>query len=457
MTAQDTTPQTACPRFVGRACNKAVKWWSLALEGPRVFASQDPPSQTSERPITSIEGATEAFTEGGGLPKGGLLSPAVRDVQDPHRTVFSPCRDIFPIIGYARLMTRSCNEPPKERAPLLLVFGDELAGRMAALVRARPILIARLIFCPRQSVHSIAAFLYLAIDAKRPDAEVATIINESDPRDLLRAALPGCPPRLYRALDRAGDRVRQRAFYEKLGSVSRGLFGDALLNGGPLDNDRLSFYESLSNMDPEMASLHAVLPESRYEAEGVDALIKLIRSHGALHDGDLRLPMKAGLPALVRRLRRALDRIPAPDPGFQPTPPFRLITTTAELQQIGKAFGNCVALPEWNAAGHHMRLIDGSGVYLTADVPPMLASLRRVGSGLWLFEQMAGPRNSAPPDGAKAALIRDLRAAGLAIVETDPQSALSRLISHTQRRRDAEDDEPDDEDDDLDDAVEDAA
>jgi hypothetical protein len=354
-------------------------------------------------------------------------------------------------------MTRSCNEPPKERAPLLLVFGDELAGRMAALVRARPLLIARLIVGPREYIHSVGAYLHLAPDAARSDAEVAAIINESDPRDLLRAALPGCPPRLYRALDRAGDRVRQRAFYEKLGVLSRGVFGDALLNDGPLDNDRLNFYEALSTMDPGMAPLRAILPESRYEAEGVDALIKLIRSHGALHDGDLRLPAKAGLPALVRRLRRALDRIPAPNPGFQPPPPFRLITTTAELQQIGKAFGNCVALPEWNAAGHHMRLIDGSSVYLTADVPPLLASLRRVGSGLWLYEQMAGPKNSAPPEGAKTALVRDLRAAGLTIVETDPQSALSRLISHTRRGRDAEDEYPDDEDDDRDDAVEDAA
>jgi len=84
---------------------------------------------------------------------------------------------------------------------MLLVYGD-LSGRVAALVRARPNLIARLIVAPREAVHAIRAFLHLAPDASKLDAEVATIVNDTDPRDLLRAALPECAPRLYRALDR---------------------------------------------------------------------------------------------------------------------------------------------------------------------------------------------------------------------------------------------------------------
>src|SRR4051812_43708573 len=101
-------------------------------------------------------------------------------------------------------MEGSRNEAPRERAPCLLVFGD-LAGRVATLLRARPTLIARLIVAPREAVHGISAFLHLAPDALKPDTEVAKIINDTDPRHLLRAALPDCPARLYRALDRAGD------------------------------------------------------------------------------------------------------------------------------------------------------------------------------------------------------------------------------------------------------------
>src|SRR4051812_26917570 len=102
-------------------------------------------------------------------------------------------------------MTESRNGTPTERAPCLLVFGD-LAPRVAKLIRARPLLIARLIVAPPEAIHAMGAFLHLAPDVAKSDTEVAEIVNDADPRELLHAALPGCPARLYRALDRAGDR-----------------------------------------------------------------------------------------------------------------------------------------------------------------------------------------------------------------------------------------------------------
>ncbi|MBD0270524.1 MAG: hypothetical protein ICV73_01220, partial [Acetobacteraceae bacterium] len=170
-------------------------------------------------------------------------------------------------------MAADGTEAPKERAPLLLVFGD-LAPRVAALVRARPSLIARLIVAPREAVHAIGAFLHLAPAAASPDAEVASAIEATDPRGLLRAALPGCPPTLYRALDRAGDRVRERRFYERLGAVSAGPLGPALLGGGPLDDARLGLFEAVLAMDPLVATLRAALPESTHQVEAADALVR---------------------------------------------------------------------------------------------------------------------------------------------------------------------------------------
>jgi hypothetical protein len=176
--------------------------------------------------------------------------------------------------------------------------------------------------------------------------EVAVILEDSDPRDLLRAALPGCPPTLYRALDRAGDRVHGRAFYERLGEVTRSPFGDALLQNGLLNEGRIRYFEALSKMDPLMASLRRALPEASHTVEAIDCILTYLRAYNALSDGDLDLPPSSGMAAVVRRLRRALGRIPAPDPGFFPPAPFRLVVTTEELQRIGKAFGNCVALPQ---------------------------------------------------------------------------------------------------------------
>jgi hypothetical protein len=320
-----------------------------------------------------------------------------------------------------------------ERAPLLLVFGD-LAGRMAALVRARPILIARLIVAPREAVHAIAAFLHLAPDAGRPDEAVATAINDADPRDLLRAALPGCPARLYRALDRAGDHAHPRRFYERLGDICRGPFSDALLDSGALDDARLGFFETLSRMDPALATLAGALDGRVHLAEAADSLLALLRARGALRDDDLRLPPRAGMRAVARRLRAALARIKAPDPGFAAPAPFRLVRTTAELQNIGRAFGNCVALPDWHAARQHINMIQGTTVFLASDDPPLLASLNRFADRVWQIDQVQGPRNEPPPPGTIAALACALRACGQTVVATDPHSSLGRLAHEAARR-----------------------
>jgi hypothetical protein len=331
-------------------------------------------------------------------------------------------------------MIESSKKMSRERAPLLLIFGSH-AGRMQALMRERPNLTARLIMAPREALHAIGAFLHLAPAASQPDADVAAIISDSDPRDLLSAALPGCSPRLYKALDRAGDRIHERSFYKRLGLISRSPFADALLSDGNLDDGRLGFYEALSDMDPMISTLQGALGETRYHAEGVDCLLTFLRAHHALHDSDFRLPPKAGMASLARRLQRALARIPAPDPGFSPPPPYRIVTSTADLQRIGKKFGNCVAMPNYHAAGYHFRLVGGAGVFLVSDDPALLVALRRVGGGLWVLEQMAGPKNQAPPKGAQATLLRDLADAGFRIVSTDPQAAYSRLHHEVRSRR----------------------
>lgn len=331
-------------------------------------------------------------------------------------------------------MIESSKKMSGERAPLLLIFGSH-ANRLAALIRERPNLTARLIVAPREALHAIGAFLHLAPGATGPDAEVAALIDNADPRDLLSAALPGCPARLFKALDRAGDRIHEQSFYERLGIVSRGPFADALLGGGNLDDGRLGFFGALSDMDPMISTLQGALGEARYHAEGVDCLLTFLRAHHALHDGDFRLPPKAGMASLARRLQRALGRIPAPDPGFSPPAPYRIVTSTADLQRIGKKFGNCVAMPNYHAVGYHFRLVGGTGVFLVCDDPALLVALRRVGGGLWVLEQMAGPKNQAPPKGTQAALLRGLAAAGLKIVAIDPQAAYSRLHDESRSRR----------------------
>jgi hypothetical protein len=126
--------------------------------------------------------------------------------------------------------------------------------------------------------------------------------------------LPGCSEKLYRALDRAGDRVHSRMFYESLGELASGRFGDALLRGGTLSESRLRYFEVLSAMDPLVASLQRALPESRHTIEAIDSLLAYLRTQNALSEGDFHLPRKSGLTAIVRRLRQSLGPLERPTP-----------------------------------------------------------------------------------------------------------------------------------------------
>ena len=74
-------------------------------------------------------------------------------------------------------------------------------------------------------------------------------------------------------------------------------------------------------------------------------------------------------------------------------------------------------------------------MYLVADAPPLLVALRRASAGLWVLDQIAGPKNAAPPPGTKKRLVGDLAALGIRIVVVEPAEALARLDAEARRRR----------------------
>lgn len=194
--------------------------------------------------------------------------------------------------------------------------------------------------------------------------------------------------------------------------------------------------------------------KNNYQADAADSLVAFLRAYNVLGEEDLRLPPRAGLPALVRRLKQALARIPAPDRGFAVPEPYRLVGTSDELQRLATEFQNCLRLHHWNASEHHFRLVNGSGVYLLTEEPRLLVALRRVVGNLWVLDQMARPKDAAPPQGAQARLLQDLRESGIRVLTTDPQAGLSRLYSATRRHPNLVDDDLDaapdgDEDDDV--------
>jgi hypothetical protein len=319
-----------------------------------------------------------------------------------------------------------------ERSPILRVFGHHCA-RMTTLLRIRPSLLDRVAFAPRTAIHAIAAFLYLAPQAGRPDPTVAALLENDDPRDLLRQAIPNAPDRLYRALNRAGDRVLERSFYARLRDLCGSPLAEPLLAGGPLNNVRLGRAEAVLTMDPSLVSLPWVLGVGTSQLESVDAIITLLRDHRAFADDALHLPKGAGLPALLKRLHRALDWLEAPEPGFAVSSPYRIIRNVRELREVGSIFKNCVRL---HAHGHWYRLVSGSSVYVASDA--LLAALGRHGN-LWTVDEVRGPNNESVSADQKADLIAALKAAGVRILRCDPTHALS-AMEYATSIEDCEDD-----------------
>ena len=313
-----------------------------------------------------------------------------------------------------------------EQSPVLRIFGDQ-AARVAVLLRLNPSLLQRVAFAPRPAIHSIGAFLHRCPDADRSDTEVAGILNERDPRDLLRSAIPHAPPRLYRALDRAGDCVLDKLYYERLACLCSGPLSDFLLSGGSLNPRRLDRLEALLKMDPVIVSLPGILDQQLCEIEAVNAIVSFLRAHGVFNEADFKLPGEAGLPAVLRKLQRALDRIEAPAPSFSLPSPLRIIRTVAELRGVGKILDNCSKNLRSFGTNHWLRLASGETVYIAGDAPAMLAALQKVGPDLWFIDEVEGPANADILSDTKAMLINALHQAGVRLVRESPEHALRAL------------------------------
>jgi hypothetical protein len=326
----------------------------------------------------------------------------------------------------------------QETAPVLRIFGDH-ADRVAKLLHVNPLLMRRVTYATRSAIHSIGAFLYLSPQARQSDIRVAAILEETDPRELLRSAIPNAPKMLYRALDRAGDHVLDKSYYERLGVHCAGPLSDLLLSGGSLSPRRLDRLEVLMGMDPIIISLRGILDRQLCEIVAVNAIITFVRAHGVFDEADFKLPEEAGVPAVLRKLQQALDRIEAPAPIFSLPPPYRIIRTVGEMRGVGKTLNNCLKNLRSFGTDHWLRLASGEAVYIASDVPPMLAALRKVGPDLWFLDEVEGPENADVLSQTKEMLTSALLQAGVRLIRESPAHAL-RVLGAGQALIECEDD-----------------
>ncbi len=331
----------------------------------------------------------------------------------------------------------------QETAPVLRVFGPH-ATRMAALLRARPTLLNRLAFAPARAIHSVAAFLYFCAEANAlPDPDVARILDERHPRQLLHAAIPDAPPALYKALDKAGDRVHERPFYERLAAACSGPLADKLLSSSKkIDNVRLHWAETLLAADPAILGMSAMLTQPLHKVLALDIMLAFLRDHDAFRPADFELPEAADLPAILKRLCVALDRVKAPPQSFSIPAPFRFVQSVGELRAICLHLRNRGRNFRCRGTSHWFRLAKGMTVYVTSDDPLMLSAVRRVGRSIWTIDEVDAPKSEGnrAADDVRTLLVDALHQAGVRLVQEDPANVLGALTGYPGFEDDGDDD-----------------
>ena len=280
-----------------------------------------------------------------------------------------------------------------ETAPLLLQAAGDQAPALLALLRADPLLGARLLRAPVRDLHALAAWIQ-ARPGAAPDAH---------PRALLASAIPGADPRLFRLLDRAALPAWPLADYRSLDALLR----RDLLPEGPLTLEAIRRDAALLE-EPEAVAHFLAAWEGPSGRQAAASLRRLVLAGGG--PDPATLPRGRGLEAARRALRAALGRLRPR--GFAPPalPGWEVLATVGAVWQAGRDFRNCLAeegFGGWNLDD----LLCGRTVFLRRG-GVALAQLNRVFPGAWWPVQVAGPDNAEVPEAA-AELSALLAARGL--------------------------------------------
>ena len=319
-----------------------------------------------------------------------------------------------------------------EQAPMLRVVWGGLADRVAGLVRAHPVLAQRLVFAPRRAMHAYAAALHEAgTIGSESEAVLAKRLASTHPRVLLVRAMPGCSARMYGLLDRAGETARPAAFYRRVHALLAGDLAPILWEATSIDDHVLAFADALSAMDPLVVrGARRALDHSATRAQALQDMLCLFDDHGiAVADLADSLSEHTGSKALAKSVRRLIDRLTLPNPGFALPAGLRFVATIGQLRAVGKQFNNCLSGAASRYDKGWLDALRGQRVYIVRDDdPPWIACLCHASEGWWWLEQASGRANAILPTEVQAGLERDLADAGVQLLHGDPHRALWRLL-----------------------------
>lgn len=222
-----------------------------------------------------------------------------------------------------------------------LVWGNNLAPVVSALIVDKPGLASRFVLAPRRVVHSLAAYIHHAIEAQHDITRIGADIEGREVRALLSKAVVNPHPQLYRMLDRLGPTALEMATYRRLNDVLHGPAGSLLLDTDEITDSHLNVLIN-SVTDPVLLAARKAIKWSDTDLRHLKHALKYLRVKGLSNDIE-KLPEGAGWKAILRRISSDVGRARAPTASFAIPTGWRQVENVAGLWQVGTALGNCVS------------------------------------------------------------------------------------------------------------------
>jgi hypothetical protein len=293
-----------------------------------------------------------------------------------------------------------------ENAPMLQAAWRGLSGEVVTLMRLHPGLMQRMTLAPLPAFHSYALYLSLIPPEERMFAkELAAHLHDSDPRALLREALPDADPRLWKMLSRLPLSVLKPESYVRLDRIMRSPVADVALQIAPFDQNTLAFLDELTRLDPMVMLAHRALRQSVRLARVLHSALQILRRLEVLEDDTaLRRVMPRLKPDNIDRfLRRRFGRAVLNVPILPSDSNLRAISRLSELFALGYRFKNCLPRRKdlwWG-------LLTGSYLFFEwCGEEPAAFNIERGPADTYALSEIAGPDNATISEATRS-LIRD--------------------------------------------------
>jgi hypothetical protein len=277
--------------------------------------------------------------------------------------------------------------------PLLGSLGP-LAADYGEFIRLYPQLLTRLYGSSVEHFHVLAVAGHTLTGALH---SVAKKLCETEPRELLREAIPDHAPELMAALRQMGPVMHDLHHYQRANTllktgVARQLVRVAQAEPEGITPELLDRFEAIMQSDPLVtAAAHAI--RSAEEVLAFHTWVLVLRGYKLLTDEreEARSLSQIGRGGLASWIGKRLTRATTPCIGFQDTSDLFMVRDLGQLKALGNAMQNCLRAD----VDYHLRALRGDLAlfHYVGRGGPVAISLCRLAPGIYAVEEIAAKGN----------------------------------------------------------------